>query len=158
MNNTDVVQTVINNLLWAACFVAVEYACVLFAVFADLWSGWRKAGKRNERRTSRGLRRTVDKVARYFNALIALTVIDVMVIAGAAYLRSIQGWNIPIFPICTLIGAVSLALIEVKSICENTSEKGDIKDAANLLRGALSDISVADILAWIERNHNTNTL
>ena len=116
MDNTDLLQAVTVDLLWAAGFVAVEDLCVLLAVLADLWSGWRKAGRRKERRTSRGLRNTVDKVARYFNALIALTVIDIMIIAGAAYLRSTQGWDIPIFPVCTLVGAVALALIEVKSI------------------------------------------
>lgn len=155
MDNTDLLQVVTVDLLWAAGFVAVEYLCVLLAVLADLWSGWRKAGRRKERRTSRGLRNTVDKVARYFNALIALTVIDIMIIAGAAYLRSTQGWNIPIFPVCTLVGAVALALIEVKSICENASEKGDMQEAAALLKKVLSSVSAAEILAWIDRNRDS---
>lgn len=155
MDNTDLLQTVTVDLLWAAGFVAVEYLCVLLAVLADLWSGWRKAGRRKERRTSRGLRNTVDKVARYFNALIALTVIDIMIIAGAAYLRSTQGWDIPIFPVCTLVGAVALALIEVKSICENASEKGDMQEAAALLKKVLSSVSAAEILAWIDRNRDS---
>ncbi len=155
MDNTDLLQAVTVVLLWAAGFVAVEYLCVLLAVLADLWSGWRKAGRRKERRTSRGLRNTVDKVARYFNALIALTVIDIMIIAGAAYLRSTQGWDIPIFPVCTLVGAVALALIEVKSICENASEKGDMQEAAALLRKVLSSVSAAEILAWIDRNRDS---
>ncbi|MDE6305739.1 MAG: phage holin family protein [Muribaculaceae bacterium] len=155
MDNTDLLQAVTVDLLWAAGFVAVEYLCVLLAVLADLWSGWRKAGRRKERRTSRGLRNTVDKVARYFNALIALTVIDIMIIAGAAYLRSTQGWNIPIFPVCTLVGAVALALIEVKSIYENASEKGDMQEAAALLKKVLSSVSAAEILAWIDRNRDS---
>lgn len=157
MDNTDVLQTLTVNMLWAAGFVALEYVCVLLAVLADLWSGWRKAGRRMERRTSRGLRRTVDKIARYFNALIALTVVDIMIIAGVAYLRSVEDWNIPIFPVCTLIGSVALALIEVKSICENASEKGDIQDAAVLLKRILSSASVAEILAWLDRNRGSET-
>lgn len=155
MDNTDLLHAVAVDLLWAAGFVAVEYLCVLLAVLADLWSGWRKAGRRKERRTSRGLRNTVDKVARYFNALIALTVIDIMIIAGAAYLRSTQGWDIPIFPVCTLVGAVALALIEVKSIYENASEKGDMQEAAALLKRVLSSVSAAEILAWIDRNRDS---
>ena len=152
MNNEEVLQTIVMNLVWAAGFVAVEYMCVLLAVLADLWSGWRKAGKRKERRTSRGLRRTVDKIARYFNAMIALTVVDVMIIAGAAYLRSIQGWNVPIFPVCTLLGALALALLEVKSICEKASDKGDLQDAAAMLRQLLTKVNAADLAAWIEHN------
>jgi len=152
MNDNDVLQTILMNLVWAAGFVAVEYICVLLAVLADLWSGWRKAGRRKERRTSRGLRRTVDKVARYFNTMIALTVVDVMIIAGAAYLRSTQGWNVPIFPVCTLLGALALAMLEVKSICEKASDKGDLQEAAAMLRQLLSNVSAADLAAWIERN------
>lgn len=68
--------------------VVIEYVGVLLAVIADLWSGWRKAGKRGEQRTSRALRRTIDKMARYFNALISLTLIDVMVISVVCYLRN----------------------------------------------------------------------
>ena len=88
-------------------------------------------------------------MARYFNALIALTVIDIMIIAGAAYLRSTQGG------VCTLVGAVALALIEVKSICENASEKGDMQEAAALLKKVLSSVSAAEILAWIDRNRDS---
>ena len=39
MDNTDLLQAVTVDLLWAAGFVAVEYLCVLLAVLADLWSG-----------------------------------------------------------------------------------------------------------------------
>jgi hypothetical protein len=150
MNNAEVLQSVIINLLWAAGFIAVEYVCVLMAVLADLWSGWRKAGRRKERRTSQGLRRTVDKVARYFNAMIALTVIDVMVIAGAAYLRSVQGYEIPIFPVFTLLGAVALALIEAKSICENVADNGDMHDAADMLKRMLNNGNVTELIEWIK--------
>ena len=80
-----------------------------------------------------------------------------MIIAGVAYLRSVEDWNIPIFPVCTLIGSVALALIEVKSICENASEKGDIQDAAVLLKRILSSASVAEILAWLDRNRGSES-
>lgn len=157
MNNTDVLQTIVMNLLWAAGFVAVEYLCVLLAILADLWSGWRKAGVRKERRSSRGLRRTVDKIARYFNAMIALTVVDVMIIAGAAYLRSVQGWDVPIFPVCTLLGALALALLEVKSICEKASDKGDLQEAAALIHKLLANVSAAEIMAWLERRESAGS-
>lgn len=132
--------------------VAVEYAGVLLAIVADLWSGWHKAAKRGERRTSRALRRTVDKIARYFNALMALTVIDVMVIAGVCYVRSALSWKIPIIPVFTLIGSISLALIEVKSICEKSNQKGDIANAAKLMKDMMNDPSFVKILDWIKEN------
>ena len=42
--------------------VVAMYAGVLLAVVADLWSGLRKARRENIPRTSRALRRTVDKL------------------------------------------------------------------------------------------------
>ena len=47
--------------------IACIYALVLFVVFLDLWAGIRKAKQRGEYRSSYGLRKTVDKISRYFN-------------------------------------------------------------------------------------------
>lgn len=52
------------------------YMLVFMVVGADLWSGVRKAKRRGEVRSSYGFKRTVDKLARYYNLLIALTVVD----------------------------------------------------------------------------------
>ncbi|HBJ76707.1 MAG TPA: hypothetical protein DDY68_02415 [Porphyromonadaceae bacterium] len=43
-----------------------------------LWSGIRKARERGEYRSSYGLRKTVGKVANYYNLLFIVTIIDVM--------------------------------------------------------------------------------
>lgn len=134
--------------------VVVEYVGVLLAIVADLWSGWRKAGKRGERRTSRALRRTIDKMARYFNALISLTLIDVMVIAGVYYLRNTQLWEIPIIPIFTFIGSISLALIEVKSICEKSENKGDLAEMSRLAKLLMEEPSVRRLIEWINERKN----
>ena len=111
------------------------YIEVFFMILADLWSGWRKAKLRGEARTSYGLKKTVDKCARYYNALIALTVIDIMQMSGIWYLTSYYFWTIiPIFPFVTLIGALGLSAIEIKSIYEKAEDKvkSEYKDVAAL--------------------------
>ena len=76
----------IEKLMSILGLVVGEYVLVLLAVLADLISGVRKAKKRGEATRSKALRRTVDKIARYYNVLFALTVIDAMQIAGVEYL------------------------------------------------------------------------
>lgn len=99
------------------------YLLVLFAIFADLVSGIRKAKKRGEARTSYGLKRTVDKLARYYNGLFALTVVDLMQMVGVWYLDHYYDYHIPIFPLITIFGAVGIGVIEVKSIYEKAEDK-----------------------------------
>ena len=95
----------------------------LFFIAFDLWAGIRKAKQRNEKISSDGWKRTVNKVARYYNALLALVVVDGMQIAGVWYLDNYYGYHIPVFPFITLLGAFGVAAIEVKSIYEKAEEK-----------------------------------
>jgi hypothetical protein len=74
------------------------------------------------------LRRTVDKLARYYNVLIVLTVVDAMQITAAVFLRTVESYDVPTIPIFTLIGSLGMAFIEVKSIFE----KGDDKEKQQL--------------------------
>ena len=57
----------------------------LFFIAFDLWAGIRKAKQRSEKISSDGWKRTVNKVARYYNALLALVVVDCMQMAGVWY-------------------------------------------------------------------------
>ena len=98
------------------------YLLVLCAILADLVSGIRKAKKRGEARTSYGLKRTVDKLARYYNGLFALTIVDLMQMVGVWYLDLYYNYHIPLFPMITLIGAVGIGIIEVKSIYETAED------------------------------------
>lgn len=125
------------------------YVGVLLAVFADLVSGVRKARLRGEARTSAALRRTVDKLVRYYNALFAMTVIDAMQMAAVVYLRYFEEISLlPVFPVFTLIGAVGEALIELKSIYEKAEqkEKKEYRDAADILKKLLEHESISKIL------------
>lgn len=120
-----------------------EYVLVLLAVAADLWSGVRKARQRGEARRSKALRLTIDKLCRYYNALFALTVIDVMQMAAVEYLRVTYGYPLPLFPLLTLIGAVGIAIIEVRSIHEKAEEKhqAEAEAAVRTLADCLSRLA-----------------
>ena len=111
------------------------YAAVLLLIGADLWSGIRKARRRHEVRTSLGYRRTVSKIARYYNMLMALTVVDAMQMGGVWYLDSFYGLHIPLLPLITLLGAIGIGCIEIKSIYEKaeTKERAQYDEAIRLM-------------------------
>lgn len=111
------------------------YIEVFIMILADLWSGVRKAKVRGEVRSSFMYKKTIDKIARYYNAMIALTVIDCMQMGGVWYLDGYYSWAVPIFPIVTLLGALGISLVELKSIYEKAEEKvkGDYQDVALLV-------------------------
>lgn len=108
------------------------YVLVLIAILADLWSGVRKAKKNGVARTSYGFKRTVDKIARYYNVMLALTVVDAMQMASFWYLETYNGWHFPVFPFVTLAGAVGICLIEIKSIYEKAEDKVRIENVGDL--------------------------
>lgn len=120
--------------------VCVEYLGVFIAVLADLVSGVVKSRAAGCRCTSWGLRRTVDKVARYYVALFSLSIIDGMYVVAAIVLRDISFLSLPAFPFLSTLGSIGLALIEVKSILERSDEKGDFSFAAGMLKDLLSRI------------------
>lgn len=95
----------------------------LFFIGFDLWAGIRKARQRGELISSDGWRRTVSKIARYYNMLLALVVVDCLQMAGVWYLDSYYSYRIPIFPVITLLGAIGVGIIEVRSIMEKADEK-----------------------------------
>jgi len=109
------------------------YILVFFAIIADLFSGIRKARKRHEERTSYGLRRTVEKMAKYYNLMFALTIIDLMQMIGLWYLVTYYGMKFPLFPIVSFIGAIGLGLVEIKSIFEKAEDKTR-KDAEQIVK------------------------
>ena len=98
------------------------YILVLVMIMADLWSGLRKAKSMGEVRTSYGYKRTVGKVAQYYNVLIALTVVDSMQMSAVWF-----------FPFMTLGGAFLLCLIEIKSIYEKAENKVRLDKAGQVM-------------------------
>lgn len=109
-----------------AVLLFIEFSLLiapLFFILADLRSGIRKAKQRGENITSRKLRDTVQKIARYYNVLFVLGVLDFMQMLCMWYMESYEGWSTPLFPFLTLIGSATIGLIEVKSILEPANEK-----------------------------------
>lgn len=105
---------------------------VLLAIMADLWSGVRKAKRNGIARSSYGFRRTIDKIARYYNVLFALTIVDAMQMTSLWYLENYYEYTWPIFPVVTLLGAIGICLIEIKSIYEKAEDKVRIENIANM--------------------------
>lgn len=140
MENTIFTAEMTERLLWILAIVVAEYFLVLAAAAADLASGLSKARRRGETTRSRALRRTVDKLARYYNVLIVLTVVDAMQITAAVFLRTVESYDVPTIPIFTLIGSLGMAFIEVKSIFE----KGDDKEKQQLAELVSLLESIAD--------------
>lgn len=109
------------------------YLLVFVGIMTDLWSGVRKAKINGVARSSYGYRRTIDKISRYYNVLIALTVIDAMQMSSIWYLDTYYHYDrLPMFPFMTLIGAIGLCMIEMKSIYEKAEDKVRIENVANM--------------------------
>jgi hypothetical protein len=92
-------------------------------IFADLWSGLRKAKRIGETRTSYGYRRTISKMAQYYNLLIAGSIVDSIYGLLCWYLENYYQTSLWLFPFITFIIALVLCLIEIKSIREKAEDK-----------------------------------
>ncbi|MGM9804037.1 MAG: hypothetical protein ACI308_07665 [Muribaculaceae bacterium] len=152
------------RIVLAGAFVVGEYLLVLVAVLADLWSGLRKARKRGEARRSEALRRTVSKLGQYYNVMLSLTVVDAMQMGLAWYVSVACDWHVPLLPLLTVLGAIGIAAIEVKSIYEKAEQKTrrDYVNAAQLMFKALrtlSDKGVIDLNSLLtqikDKTHET---
>ena len=106
----------------------------LLFIASDFWAGIRKARMRGEVITSNGWQRTVQKIGRYYNMLLALFLMDSMQIIGLWYLNNYASGQWPLFPWFTFAGAFFVGVIEVKSIMEPASgkEKGELRQVAHL--------------------------
>ena len=129
-----------------AVLVAIVYVGVFMAVVADLISAMRRTRREGTKRTSRGYRRTVDKLTRYYAMLLAMTVTDMIVVGAVVYLRVVHGAGIPSLPLFTIICGVGLTLIEAKSIYEKSVDKADMKEIADIAHRLARDPSLAALL------------
>lgn len=117
--------------------LSVQYFCVLLAVMADLVSGVCRARREHRECTSRGLRRTVAKLSSYYLSMFCLTVVDAIAVTAVIALDMMGRTTVPAFPYLTTLGALSLALIETKSIAENSPHRTDLFKAFRLVAGLL---------------------
>ena len=113
--------------------LAIVYVLVFFVVMLDLISGISKAKRRGKLRSSYALRKTVDKLVRYFSMVFAITAIDVVQMLAISQWDLATGHKIPCLPFLTFIAAMFVGFIELKSIYENgdAKEQARIEDAAD---------------------------
>ena len=122
------------------------YIAILALILADLWAGVRKAKKRGEYRTSDGYKRTIDKIARYYNMTFAMSLIDVVQVAiifFLYYFYEVDIWMIPWF---TLFATGYVAWVEVHSIWEpaDIKEKKQQQDYTKALLAVIEQYGGAE--------------
>ncbi len=66
----------LTTMMFCGAIMLFAYIIILGLIFCDLQAGVRKAKKRGEYRTSDGFKRTIEKIAKYFNMTFALSLID----------------------------------------------------------------------------------
>lgn len=103
--------------------LSVVYILVFFVVCLDLISGLQKAKRRGKLRSSYAMRKTVDKLVRYFSMLLVITAIDAVQMLAISQWDLSTGHQLPILPFLTFLAAMFVGFIELKSIYENSEEK-----------------------------------
>ncbi|MBR6066741.1 MAG: phage holin family protein [Bacteroidales bacterium] len=138
--------------------VAIIYVLVLAVVFLDLWSGVRKAKQRGEYRSSAGLRRTIDKICRYYNMLLIVTIIDMVQMIAVWSFNTQSSAMLPTLPIFTFVGSIFISFIELKSVWEKNDkkEKAKMQETAKLIQNLLKDKTTVDGLSALLGYLNEN--
>lgn len=120
------------------------YIAVLFAILSDLYAGCRKAKKDGFLRSSKGLRRTVKKIAEYYNLMFVVSIIDCVQMVAIWQ----GGWNVPKMPFFSFAATIFLCIIELKSIYERKTEKerAEMESMAKFLVKAAKDKDSKDFV------------
>ena len=108
----------------------------LIFIALDYWAGIRKARKRGDPIHSDKMKRTIDKVSRYYNGIFALMVLDMIQITAFVFLHIYNEWSAYTFPLFTLIGILFVAAVEIKSIYEpaDVKESRELKEVTELAK------------------------
>ena len=81
------------------------------------------------------MKRTMDKVSRYYNAILAMLVVDLIQMSAFVFMYLYLGWaNAYTFPVFTMLATLFVAAVEIKSIYEpaDAKEKQELKDVQAL--------------------------
>lgn len=111
------------QLIWLLFGVVGMLFTPLVFIALDFWAGIRKSHKRGIEIYSNKMKRTVDKIARYYNAILAMMVLDAIQIGAFLFLWKFNDWDLYTFPLFTLIAVLFVAAIEIKSIVEPADAK-----------------------------------
>ena len=89
-----------------------------------LWSGISKSKRSGKCLRSDGLQKTTSKIARYFNLLFIVAVLDFLLMLVVFLFKEYNTLlAAPILPVFTFIAAAFLIFTEARSVYENRSDK-----------------------------------
>ena len=126
--NFEEMEELTGQLVSLLFIVAGMMVTPLIFISLDFWSGIRKAKKRGEKIMSNKMKRTMDKVSKYYNSILAMLVLDCIQMAGFIYWHLYFGGTAYTFPVFTLLAILFVAAVEIKSICE----PADAKESAEM--------------------------
>ena len=108
----------------------------LVFIALDYWAGIRKARKRGERIRSDKMKRTIDKISRYYNAILAMMVVDGIQMSAFIFLYMYYSWTAYTIPVFTFAAILFVAAIEIKSIFEpaDVKENREMREVAALAK------------------------
>lgn len=108
----------------------------LLFIALDYWAGTRKAVQRGEKIRSDKMKRTIYKISKYYNACLAMLVIDVMQMAAFIFMSMFYGWTAYTVPVFTFGAVMFTAFVEIRSILEpaTVKETRDLEDVAALAK------------------------
>ena len=121
----------------------------LIFIGLDFWAGIRKARKRGIRIYSDKMKRTADKISKYYNAILAMFVVDCIQMSAFVFLHLFYQWTPYTFPFFTLIAVLFVAAIEIKSIYEpaDAKEAREMREVTELAKAIASHKNDPDEIA-----------
>lgn len=143
------------QMIFLLFIVLLMLATPLVFIALDYWAGIRKAKKRGEPIHSDKMKRTVDKVSRYYNGIFAMMVLDVIQISIFVFLHLYNGWGAWTVPIFTLVGVSFVAAVEIKSIYEpaDVKESREMKEVAELAKAIAGHKDDPEVIAKAIANY-----
>ena len=152
--------------------VAALLVTPILFVALDFWAGIRKAHQRGEKIRSDKMQRTLQKLSRYYNAILAMLVVDAIQISAFTFLHIYNDWTLWTLPVFTLLGVGFTAAVEIKSILEpaDAKEAKEMREVTELAKAiAVTELAkaiaehksdpkeVAEAIAeYLNKNNQTN--
>lgn len=141
IDEIDIMSYSISEQLIVVLFLVVGLLVVPVLLIAlDFWAGIRKAHARGDRIRSDKMQRTIQKLSRYYNAILSMLVLDGVQIAGFVFLHIFNGWTLYTFPLFTMLAVLFVACIEIKSIWEpaDVKESREMKEVSELAKAIVA--------------------
>ena len=157
-------QAILMQLSIVVCGVAGLLVTPILFTALDFWAGIRKARQRGEKIRSDRMQRTLQKLSRYYNAILAMLVVDCIQVSAFVFLHIYNGWTLWTLPVFTLRGVGFTAAVEIKSRLEpaDAKEAKEMKEVAELAkaiaehRGNIKEIAEA-IAEYLNKSNRTQT-